>query len=89
MANEKSGKAWIPADQKQLKELARGNTPTGIIAMKLGRRSGNPIESSQPGRLVKPTESVAIQPPEEVMTSASRRTTPGSYLRGGRCAQAA
>jgi hypothetical protein len=40
MANEKSGKAWIPADQKQLKALARGNTPTGIIAMKLGRQKG-------------------------------------------------
>ena len=37
MANENNGKAWSPADQKDLKQLAKGNTPTGIIAMKLGR----------------------------------------------------
>ena len=37
MANENNGKAWSPADQKELKQLAKGNTPTGITAMKLGR----------------------------------------------------
>ncbi len=37
MADENNGKAWSPADQKDLKQLAKGNTPTGIIAMKLGR----------------------------------------------------
>jgi hypothetical protein len=31
------GKEWTPADMKQLKELANGNTPTRLIANKLGR----------------------------------------------------
>jgi hypothetical protein len=37
MANENSGKPWSPGDRNQLKELAKGNTPTRLIAMKLGR----------------------------------------------------
>jgi hypothetical protein len=37
MANENNRNAWSRADQKELKQLAEGNTPTGIIAMKLGR----------------------------------------------------
>jgi hypothetical protein len=37
MANENSGKPWSAGDQKQLKALAKGNTPTRLIAMKLGR----------------------------------------------------
>ena len=40
MAIENNGKAWSPADQKELNQLAKGNTPTGIIAMKLGRTEG-------------------------------------------------
>jgi len=32
-----TGKAWTPADVKQLKELAKENTPTRIIGLKLGR----------------------------------------------------
>ncbi len=31
------GKAWTPAEVKQLKELAKGNTPTRVIALKLDR----------------------------------------------------
>jgi hypothetical protein len=31
------GKAWTPANDKTLKELAKGNTPTGLIAYKMGR----------------------------------------------------
>ena len=37
MANENSGKPWSADDQKQLEELVKGNTPTRLIAMKLGR----------------------------------------------------
>jgi hypothetical protein len=37
MANENSGKPWSRDDQKQLRALAKGNTPTRLIAMKLGR----------------------------------------------------
>ena len=35
-----SGKTWTPAEQKQLKELAKENTPTRVIGLKLGRPVG-------------------------------------------------
>lgn len=31
------GKEWTPAEKRSLKELANGNTPTRLIANKLGR----------------------------------------------------
>lgn len=31
------GSNWTPADLKQLKQLARENTPTRVAALKLGR----------------------------------------------------
>lgn len=31
------GSDWTPTDVKQLKQLAKGNTPTRIAAVKLGR----------------------------------------------------
>lgn len=31
------GKSWKPAEVKQLKELAKGNTPTRVIGLKMGR----------------------------------------------------
>lgn len=31
------GKQWTPADVQQLKQFAKGNTPTGLIAHKMGR----------------------------------------------------
>lgn len=31
------GKAWSPADVKELKVLAKGNTPTRVTGLKLGR----------------------------------------------------
>jgi hypothetical protein len=31
------GKSWKPADVKQLKQLASGNTPTRVIGLKMGR----------------------------------------------------
>lgn len=32
-----SGTRWTPGQEKQLKELAEGNTPTRVIGLKLGR----------------------------------------------------
>jgi len=32
-----SGNPWTPADLKQLKQLAKENTPTRVIGLKLGR----------------------------------------------------
>lgn len=35
-----SGKKWNNAEKKQLKELAKQNTPTRVIGLKLGRPPG-------------------------------------------------
>lgn len=32
-----SGRSWTPAQVRQLRSLARGNTPTRVIGLKLGR----------------------------------------------------
>jgi hypothetical protein len=32
-----SGKEWSRSDEGQLRDLARGNTPTRLIGLKLGR----------------------------------------------------
>jgi hypothetical protein len=32
-----SGKAWTPPQVQELKTLAKGNTPTRVIALKMGR----------------------------------------------------
>lgn len=34
---ERSGQKWSPSEEKQLKELAKGNTPTRVIGLKLER----------------------------------------------------
>ena len=31
------GKQWTPTQAKQLKDLAKGNTPTRVMGLKLGR----------------------------------------------------
>lgn len=31
------GKRWTPGDESKLRELAKGNTPTRVIGLKLGR----------------------------------------------------
>jgi len=36
-----TGKEWTAEDVKQLKQLARENTPTRIIGLKLGRTAGS------------------------------------------------
>jgi len=35
--NRNSGKPWTPREVSQLKSLARQNTPTRVIGLKLGR----------------------------------------------------
>lgn len=39
-----SGKSWTSSDVQKLRELSRGNTPTGLIAYKL-RRSEDAVRS--------------------------------------------
>lgn len=51
-----SGKAWTPAADKQLRTLAQGNTPTRIIALKMGRTPDAVAgHASQVGVSLKPT----------------------------------
>lgn len=38
--NRNSGKNWTESEISQLRSLARGNTPTRVIGLKLGRTEG-------------------------------------------------
>ena len=50
------GKNWSPSDNKQLKQLASGNTPTRIIGLKMGRTPGAVQgHASEIGASLKPT----------------------------------
>lgn len=51
-----SGKPWSAADVKELKQLAKGNTPTRLIGLKMGR-SPDAVQSraSKEGLSLKPT----------------------------------
>ena len=51
-----TGKPWTPSDSKQLRELARENTPTRVIGLKLGRTE-NAVrnQASEKGVSLKPT----------------------------------
>jgi hypothetical protein len=49
-------KAWTPPQVVQLKTLAKGNTPTRVIALKLGRTpEAVQSEASKEGISLKPT----------------------------------
>jgi hypothetical protein len=51
-----SGKAWSPTQVRQLRKLASGNTPTGVIGLKLGRsKPGVSSKASSLGISLKPT----------------------------------
>lgn len=39
-SDRNAGKPWTPGEVTQLKELARDNTPTRVIGLKLGRPEG-------------------------------------------------
>lgn len=50
------GKSWKPSDVRQLKDLARGNTPTRVMGLKLGRTpEAVQQKASQEGVSLKPT----------------------------------
>lgn len=50
------GKSWTPSDDRQLKQLAQGNTPTRVMGLKLGR-TPDAVQShaSEQGLSLKPT----------------------------------
>ena len=50
------GKSWTPSDDRQLRQLAQGNTPTRVIGIKMGRTPGAvQIHASEIGESLKPT----------------------------------
>lgn len=54
--NRNSGKAWTPSQVKQVRELARENTPTRVIGLKLGRTPGAVYQkASEEGISLSPT----------------------------------
>lgn len=57
MASPKNGgKAWTPAQNAQLKTLAKGNTPTRVAGLKLGRSpAAVSSQASKLGVSLKPT----------------------------------
>jgi len=53
-----AGKPWTPTEEKKLKEFAKGNTPTRVIGLKLGR----PVRGVQ----AKASElKVSLKPPNQ------------------------
>jgi hypothetical protein len=51
-----SGKAWKPSEVKELKTLAKDNTPTRVIGLKLGRpEAGVRAKASEKHISLKPT----------------------------------
>ncbi len=54
--NRNSGKAWTGSDVSQLRSLARQNTPTRVIGLKLGRTpEAVQTRASEEGISLKPT----------------------------------
>lgn len=51
-----SGKGWTSGEVRQLKQLAKGNTPTRVIGLKMGRSPGAvQSKASEKGVSLKPT----------------------------------
>lgn len=54
--NRNSGKTWTDAEVRKLADLARGNTPTRVVSLKLGRTPAAVTQrASQEGISLKPT----------------------------------
>lgn len=50
------GKRWTPSEIKELKNLSKGNTPTGLIAHELGRtKDAVEAKASEENISLKPT----------------------------------
>ena len=51
-----SGKPWTSSEVRELRRLARGNTPTGVMSVKLGRtKNAIYTRASEEGISLKPT----------------------------------
>jgi hypothetical protein len=55
-SNRNSGKEWTSQEVSKLRTLAKGNTPTGVIGLKLGRtESAVYTKASEKGISLGPT----------------------------------
>ncbi len=55
-SNRNSGKEWTSQDVSNLRSLAKGNTPTRVIGLKLGRTEGSVYtKASEKGITLGPT----------------------------------
>jgi len=55
-SNRNSGKSWTTSNKQQLSKLARGNTPTRVIGVKLGRtENAVRVQASKQNVSLKPT----------------------------------
>jgi hypothetical protein len=55
-SDRNTGKHWTPSEVQQLKQLAKGNTPTRVIGIKLGRTpDAVASKASNTGISLKPT----------------------------------
>jgi hypothetical protein len=55
-SNRNSGKPWTASEQKQLRDLAKQNTPTRVIGLKMGRTpSAVQSQASKQATSLKPT----------------------------------
>jgi hypothetical protein len=56
LSDRKAGKLWTSSEVKQLRELARQNTPTRVIALKIGHPEGGVrAKASEKNISLKPT----------------------------------
>jgi hypothetical protein len=55
-SNRNSGEAWTDDDVQQLRELAEGNTPVGVMSLKLGRTEDAVRAKAQ-------AENISLSPP--------------------------
>lgn len=55
-SNRNSGKSWTPNDVKEIRKLAKENTPTRVIGLKVGRtEDAVRSKASEEGISLKPT----------------------------------
>lgn len=55
-SNRNSGKSWTPDDVKEMRKLAKENTPTRVIGLKVGRtEDAIRSKASEEGISLKPT----------------------------------
>jgi len=56
-----TGTPWTKGDVKRLRQLAKENTPTRVIGLKLGHGELDPLEGESRGRLAQAHEPVALR----------------------------